>query len=371
MPYAVAAYITAAYWFTASTSFANPAVTLARAASDTFAGIRPSGRPRVHRRPARRARRWPPGSSRGWSPSLPRPGLTPSATARARVEGIRSRAAHYGWSHRVATLCVTETITWGIIFYGFPVFLGAMEQDLGASRVVVTGAFSLGLSGRRAGGSCRWARWLDRRGARLLMNGGLLSRQPRSPCCGPWSRRPRPSTRCGYSCGIAMATTLYEPAFAAIVQWFPTGRDRALLTVTIAAGFASTIFMPIEAWLLDAVGWRRGAHHPRRGAGGHHHSPARLSPAAASASRRYRARWRTPAATPGLVLGAALPAPDLLDPRAGVLHEQLRAYLRDRAPHSLPDAVRLFTPPSPPPRWDGSAPCQVGDASSSSRWQPG
>ena len=44
-PVAVAAYITAAYWFTASTSFANPAVTLARAASDTFAGIRPADAP--------------------------------------------------------------------------------------------------------------------------------------------------------------------------------------------------------------------------------------------------------------------------------------------------------------------------------------
>jgi len=41
-PFAVAAYITAAYWFTASTSFANPAVTLARSASNTFAGIRPA-----------------------------------------------------------------------------------------------------------------------------------------------------------------------------------------------------------------------------------------------------------------------------------------------------------------------------------------
>jgi glycerol uptake facilitator-like aquaporin len=41
VPFAVAAYITAAYWFTASTSFANPAVTIARAASDSFAGIRP------------------------------------------------------------------------------------------------------------------------------------------------------------------------------------------------------------------------------------------------------------------------------------------------------------------------------------------
>lgn len=45
VPFAVGAYITAAYWFTASTSFANPAVTLARAASNTFAGIRPADVP--------------------------------------------------------------------------------------------------------------------------------------------------------------------------------------------------------------------------------------------------------------------------------------------------------------------------------------
>ena len=43
MPYAVGLYITAAYWFTASTSFANPAVTIARSLSDTFAGIAPTG----------------------------------------------------------------------------------------------------------------------------------------------------------------------------------------------------------------------------------------------------------------------------------------------------------------------------------------
>ena len=45
VPFAVAAYITAAYWFTASTSFANPAVTFARALTDTFAGIRPTDVP--------------------------------------------------------------------------------------------------------------------------------------------------------------------------------------------------------------------------------------------------------------------------------------------------------------------------------------
>jgi glycerol uptake facilitator-like aquaporin len=45
VPYAVGLYITAAYWFTASTSFANPAVTIARALSDTYAGIAPAGAP--------------------------------------------------------------------------------------------------------------------------------------------------------------------------------------------------------------------------------------------------------------------------------------------------------------------------------------
>ena len=45
IPYAVGLYITSAYWFTASTSFANPAVTIARSLSDTFAGIAPAGVP--------------------------------------------------------------------------------------------------------------------------------------------------------------------------------------------------------------------------------------------------------------------------------------------------------------------------------------
>src|SRR6202008_3309209 len=45
VPFAVAAYIASAYWFTASTSFANPAVTVARALTDTFAGIRPADVP--------------------------------------------------------------------------------------------------------------------------------------------------------------------------------------------------------------------------------------------------------------------------------------------------------------------------------------
>src|SRR5207247_2359333 len=56
--------------------------------------------------------------------------------------------------------------------------------------------------------------------------------------------------------GLAMAATLYEPAFAAIVGWFSQHRDRALLTLTLVAGLASTIFVPIETALLARMDWR-------------------------------------------------------------------------------------------------------------------
>src|SRR5262249_57080927 len=56
--------------------------------------------------------------------------------------------------------------------------------------------------------------------------------------------------------GLRMAATLSEPAFAVVVSWFARGRDRALLMVTLVAGLASTIFMPIEAALLERLGWR-------------------------------------------------------------------------------------------------------------------
>ena len=55
VPWLVGLYITAAYWFTASTSFANPAVTIARSLTNTFSGIRPVDFPGIHcRRIARR-----------------------------------------------------------------------------------------------------------------------------------------------------------------------------------------------------------------------------------------------------------------------------------------------------------------------------
>lgn len=167
---------------------------------------------------------------------------------------IRLREIDYGWIV-VGALSLTETVSWGILYYGFPVILRPMEQELGFSRVALTGAFSVGM-GLAALVAIPVGKWIDRHGARLLMTLGS--------CLGVvllvvWSRVE--SLAALYAVwalmGLVLAAVLYEPAFAAIVGWFPGGRRaQALLTLTLVAGFASTIFMPIEAWLVVRVGWR-------------------------------------------------------------------------------------------------------------------
>ena len=166
---------------------------------------------------------------------------------------LGSRDVYYGWVI-VAAVSVTETVTWGIIYYGFPVFLRPMEQDLGASRVAITAAFSIGL-GVAALAALPVGRWIDRHGGRGLMTAGSCLA---TLLTFAWARvESLPALYAvWFLMGLAMAATLYEPAFAIVVSWFREGRDRALLIVTLVAGFASTIFMPIEAWLLTRIGWR-------------------------------------------------------------------------------------------------------------------
>jgi MFS family permease len=160
----------------------------------------------------------------------------------------------YGW-RVVATLSITEVVSWGILYYGFPDFLASIERDLGASRAAVTGAFTVGM-GIAALAALPVGRWLDRRGPWALMTVGS--------CLGTalliaWSRV---ESLTGFYViwtlmGFALAATLYEPAFGAVVRWFPTeNRDRALTIVTLAGALASTIFMPIAAWLVEHGGWR-------------------------------------------------------------------------------------------------------------------
>lgn len=164
-----------------------------------------------------------------------------------------ARASRYEWG-LVVTLSVTETISWGVVYYGFPVFLQSMEQSLGVSRVGVTGAFSIALAVSSLA-ALPVGRWLDRYGPRALMTGGSCLA---TALLLVWSRVG--SLDALYVVwgvmGLAMAAILYEPAFATVVQWLPQHRDRGLLAVTLAAGFASTIFMPLAAWLLGRLGWR-------------------------------------------------------------------------------------------------------------------
>lgn len=165
----------------------------------------------------------------------------------------RARRLPYGWII-VAALCVTETVTWGIIYYGFPVFLRPMEEALGASRVAVTGAFSVGL-GVSALSALPVGRWLDRHGPRALMTTGSCLA---TVLTFAWSQVDSLPALYAvwFLMGFALASTLYEPAFAVVVSWFTDKRDTALLVLTLAGGLASTIFMPIEAWLLERLGWR-------------------------------------------------------------------------------------------------------------------
>ncbi len=161
---------------------------------------------------------------------------------------------YYGW-YVVGALCITETVTWGIVYYGFPVFLRPMEAELGASRIAITAAFSLGLA-VSALAALPVGRWLDRHGPRGVMTAGSCVA---TALCLAWARVESMAALYAvwFGMGFALAATLYEPAFAAVVSWFATRhRDRALLTLTLAAGLASTIFMPIEAWLLGRFGWR-------------------------------------------------------------------------------------------------------------------
>ena len=162
-------------------------------------------------------------------------------------------AVYYGW-FIVGTLAWTETISWGVLYYAFAVFQQPIGATMGWSQVQVTGAFSLALlvAGLAA---VPVGYWIDRHGARELMAAGsgiaailllaLAHVERLATLYAIWA-----------GLGLCMAAVLYEPAFAVITTWFVRRRGQALAIVTFAAGFASTIFVPLSAALLTHYGWR-------------------------------------------------------------------------------------------------------------------
>jgi MFS family permease len=165
----------------------------------------------------------------------------------------RVRSQYYGW-RITAALAITETLSWGILYYAFSVFVEPTRAELGWSLATLTGAYSLALL---SSGLCApfVGRVIDRHGPRWIMTAGSLLG---TIAVVVWSRAD--SVLAYYAAwvgiGVAMSATLYEPAFATLTRWFQRLRARAMLVVTIAAGFASTIFLPLSGILEASLGWR-------------------------------------------------------------------------------------------------------------------
>src|SRR5438067_6859660 len=130
-----------------------------------------------------------------------------------------------------------------------------MQAEMGWSRGDMTGAFSLALllAGLAA---IPVGRWLDRHGPRLAMSIGSVVA---SVLVLAWSQvSSLPQLYLIWAAiGLAMSTTLYDPAFATAARWFDRRRTQAITVITLMAGFASTIFIPLAGWLVEAQGWRQ------------------------------------------------------------------------------------------------------------------
>ena len=155
----------------------------------------------------------------------------------------------------VWTMAVAQIISWGTLFYAFSLFVVPMHESLGWSPPVLNGALSLGLlsTGVMA---FPVGTWIDRHGGRGVMTlcslaGGLLLLA--------WAQVDTPWVFYGIwvLIGASMAGVLYEPAFAVITAVFGPDARRGITALTLVAGFASTIFMPLTQLLIGALGWRR------------------------------------------------------------------------------------------------------------------
>ncbi len=154
----------------------------------------------------------------------------------------------------IGILAFTQILSWGALYYAFSILAPAIGPALGMRAVLVYGAFSwsllvAGLVATPTG------MLLDRFGGRWVMaTGSLVCGMGLiwlSQAAGPWSY-----FGAWTLLGVAMSLTLYEAAFATINRKFHHGSRQAISTLTLFAGFASTIFWPLTLTLSAAIGWR-------------------------------------------------------------------------------------------------------------------
>src|SRR5262249_46209949 len=154
-----------------------------------------------------------------------------------------------------AVFALTQTVGYGVLFYTFPVVLTPIAADLRASTATVTGAATLSvLVGAAA--ALPVGRLLDRHGGPALLSAGsvfgVLAVLAWCRVHSVWQLY-----AVFVAIGLASAASLYEAAFPVLIATArPDRRERALLAVTIVAGFASSVFLPLAGWLLDGYGWR-------------------------------------------------------------------------------------------------------------------
>ena len=155
---------------------------------------------------------------------------------------------------QVGWLSLAQLITWGSVFYTFALLMEPVERELGLTRAESSLGFSLALL---AEGLLAYpvGRWIDRGHERAVMTlgslavaAGLLLHSMVHSALGfylSWALL-----------GSALAATLYNPVFAVITRRYPHDFRRAIITLTFLGGLASTVFIPLSAWLISAFGWR-------------------------------------------------------------------------------------------------------------------
>jgi hypothetical protein len=154
----------------------------------------------------------------------------------------------------IGMLGFTQLVGWGALYYSFGVLMASMQSELGLSKNIVVGAYSVALAVAGAL-SIVAGKIIDRIGGRLLMScGSLLGALMLALMAYVQGAAGLYAIAIGI--GVAMSATLYQPAFAVLTQQFGSDYRRAITMLTLIAGFSSTVFWPLTQLLLSSLGWR-------------------------------------------------------------------------------------------------------------------
>ena len=154
----------------------------------------------------------------------------------------------------VPVLGVTQILAWGALFYPPVLTVPLIAADHGWSRSFAMAGFSVGLF---VGGLC--SRYvggaIDRFGGHVVMPFGSLIGA--AGLVGlVWAPGATSYFAAWITMGIAMAASLYDPAFATLGRIFGSAARAPITVLTLAGGFASTVSWPATQFLIEAVGWR-------------------------------------------------------------------------------------------------------------------